>query len=108
PQGEERKLSPLVDVLVPNGKKEDDINSQEAEVIVREMVKGIVGGQFKGKTLGVVTLASDPKQSALIRRMLDKELHETVSLEQQLSHKITVGPPAVFQGSERDVMFVGM
>ena len=108
PKGEERKVIPLIDCYVSDGVRENDVNVKEAQTIVKMMIDGILSGEYKGKTLGVVTLASDPKQAALIRRMLDQQLHEKIPLEEQLGHKITIGVPAVFQGSERDIMFVGM
>ena len=56
------------------------------------------------KTIGVVTLPSKETQSLRIKDAID----QAITHPEYLHHKILVGPPARFQGSERDIMFVAM
>ena len=104
PSGAERLDPPLIDIFVEDGKMEDDINESEAIVIAREIQKIANDPTMKNKTIGVVTLPSKDSQSNKIRDAID----QAISQGAYINHKILVGPPARFQGSERDIMFVAM
>lgn len=104
PSGAERLDPPLIDVFVEDGKMEDDVNEAEAIVIAREIQKIANDPTMKNKTIGVVTLPSKDSQSNKIRDAIDQAITQGA----YINHKILVGPPARFQGSERDIMFVAM
>lgn len=104
PAAAERLEPPLVDILVEDGKMEDDVNIAEAKVIAQEIAKIVNDPELSNKTIGVVTLPSKEAQSLKIKEMIDQAIPHTAYLH----HKILVGPPARFQGSERDIMFVAM
>lgn len=104
PSGAERLDPPLIDVFVQDGKMEDDVNEAEAVVIAREIQNIVQNPKMKNKTIGVVTLPSKEAQSNKIRDAID----QAISQGAYINHKILVGPPARFQGSERDIMFVAM
>lgn len=104
PSGAERLDPPLIDVFVEDGKMEDDVNEAEAIVIAREIQHIVNDPAMKNKTIGVVTLPSKDSQSNKIRDAID----QAISQGAYINHKILVGPPARFQGSERDIMFVAM
>lgn len=104
PSGAERLDPPLIDIFVEDGKMEDDVNEAEAIVIAREIQKIANDPAMKDKTIGVVTLPSKDAQSNKIRDAIDQAITQGA----YINHKILVGPPARFQGSERDIMFVAM
>lgn len=104
PAAAERLDPPLVDILVEDGKLEDDVNIPEARVIANEIVRIVNDPKMANKSIGVVTLPSKEAQSLKIKEMIDQAIPHTAYLR----HKILVGPPARFQGSERDIMFVAM
>lgn len=104
PAAAERLDPPLVDILVEDGKMEEDVNIPEAMVIAREVAKIVRDPKMANKTIGVVTLPSKEAQSLKIKEHIDQAIPHTAYLH----HKILVGPPARFQGSERDIMFVAM
>jgi hypothetical protein len=104
PPAAERLDPPLVDLLVEDGAMEDDVNKAEAAVIAREIAAIVNDPAMAHKTIGVVTLPSKETQSLLIKDAIDQAIPHGA----YLNHKILVGPPARFQGSERDIMFVAM
>lgn len=104
PPAAERIEPALVDILVEDGQMEDDINAAEAVIIAREIAKIVQNPVMANKTIGVVTLPSKDTQSIKIKEAID----QAISHHDYMHHKILVGPPARFQGSERDIMFVAM
>lgn len=104
PEITRRITPPLVDVLVQNGRKIGDVNIPEAKFIVEEIARLVKDPAMAGRTIGVVTLTSNDKQSMEIKR----RLAEVISSEEYTNHEISVGPPPQFQGKERDIMFVSM
>lgn len=104
PSGAERLDPPLIDILVEDGQMEEDVNMAEATVIAREIQAIANDPALHNKSIGVVTLPSKEAQSEAIRNAID----QAISQGAYLNHKILVGPPARFQGSERDIMFVAM
>jgi len=104
PNGNQRIDPPLVDVLVLDGKKEGDINEKEAIFIAEEIKNISENPAFSGKTIGVVTLTSSEKQAMEIKRHISARISDSAYTAMEIS----VGPPAQFQGKERDIMFVSM
>ena len=110
PKASERFDPPLVDILVRDGyrKPDEDTNLSEAKVIVAEVKKIISDEQFHNRSIGVVSLLSGRlqtrNQAYLIWEMLKREIdHESMK-----SHKIECGDARTFQGKERDIIFLSM
>lgn len=111
PTASERLDPPLVDILVPDGRRTGDkVNAREAEVIVEEIRAFVedpalarVAGQERFRSIGVISLIG-AKQAALVNRMILDRLGEGIVLR----HRIACGDSATFQGNERDVVFLSM
>lgn len=104
PTKSERFTPSVVDVRV-NGIKDGKINEVEANKIV-EMVQEIMNlpdNEVNPRSIGVISLIGD-EQSRLIRgRLLD-----AVGPEKMAHHNVLVGDPPLFQGAEREVVFLSM
>lgn len=103
PKANERLDPPLVDVFVKGGNRRSDINKAEAKAIVDEIASLIADPQFDGRSIGVVTLMGT-EQASYIHKLISEE----ISPSEIVARKISVGPPPVFQGRERDIMMVSM
>ena len=103
PRANERLDPPLVDVFVKGGYRKGDVNEPEAKAIVDEIESILADAQFEGRSIGVVTLLGTA-QAALIHDMVS----ERISPVDVVARKISIGPPPVFQGRERDIMLVSM
>lgn len=104
PKASERLSPPLIDVHVPHGRKDkSNRNFAEAEAIVEEAARIVADPKMTGRTIGVISLIG-AKQAQLIQAMLLERLGEDVYLR----HDIACGDSAVFQGKERDIVFISM
>ena len=103
PKASERLDPPLVDVLVEDGIKFQDINKPEVEFIVEEINKIIKDSNLQGRTIGVVSLLGD-KQAKYIYQRLEQE----IGFEKMEEYEIACGDARTFQGKERDIMFLTM
>lgn len=103
PKANERLDPPLVDVFVKGGFRNGDVNEPEAKAVVDEIESIISGPQFEGRSIGVVTLLGTA-QAARIHEMVSQR----ISPVDVVARKISIGPPPVFQGRERDIMLVSM
>lgn len=111
PIASERLDPPLIDIYVPDGRREGDkINPREAEVIVEEIKRivddpalGRIAAADRWRSIGVISLIGS-KQAALI----NKRLLDAVGEEMMLRHRIACGDSATFQGNERDIVFLSM
>ena len=103
PKKNERLDPPLVDVFVKGGYRNKDTNPAEAKAIVDEIESILADPLFAGRTIGVVTLVGTA-QAAYIHALVS----ERISPIDVVARKISVGPPPVFQGRERDIMLVSM
>ncbi len=103
PKANERLDPPLIDVFVRGGNRRNGINKSEAKAIVNEISNLIVDNQFDGRSIGVVTLMGS-EQASYIYKLISEEIPPM----EIVSRKISVGPPPVFQGRERDIMMVSM
>ena len=103
PKANERLDPPLVDVYVKSGYRKGDINDPEAQAIVDEIVVILADPQCVGCSIGVVTLLGTA-QAALIQKMVTTRIAPI----DVVARKISVGPPSVFQGRERDIMLISM
>ena len=103
PKANERLDPPLVDVFVKGGSRQKDVNKAEAKAIVNEIANLIADPMFDGRSIGVVTLMGT-EQASYIHKLIS----DHISPPDVVARKISVGPPPVFQGRERDIMMVSM
>ena len=105
PAAGERLDPPLVDILVPHGKRDGarKINRAEADVIVEEVAALIAGPEGAGRSVGVISLIG-AEQAELVRVLLTERIGE----EAMQRHRVLCSNSAGFQGNERDVVFLSM
>jgi len=104
PKSSERLDPPLIDVYVQGGTREQNkINYSEVNAIVEEIKKITSNIQYKGRTIGVVSLIG-AKQAYEIQNRLLSELGEEV----YTTFKIFCGDASNFQGKEKDIIFLSM
>jgi len=103
PKASERLDPPLIDVFVANGYREKGINRPEADFIVAEIDAILRNPAMAGRTLGVVSLLG-PEQAQLI----DKMVRSRCDMAELVRRNFACGDARVFQGSERDIIFLSM
>lgn len=104
PKSSERLSPPLIDVHVTHGQKDRaNRNLAEAEAIVDEIVRIVGDATMAERSIGVISLIG-AKQAQLIQAMLLERIGE----DAYLRHDIACGDSAVFQGKERDIVFLSM
>lgn len=104
PKSSERIDPPLVDVYVPEGSRNKrDVNAQEAEFIASEIEAIVRDPKLRNRTIGVVSLLG-PEQAKYVYNLVVSRV-DVAELERR---KFTCGDAYVFQGSERDIMFLSM
>lgn len=104
PKESERIDPPLVDIYVPSGYRDKkDINRPEAEAIADEITAILQNKQFANRTLGVVSLLG-PDQA----KYIDTLVRTRCDAAELMRRKFECGDARVFQGSERDIMFLSM
>lgn len=104
PTASERLHPSLVDVRIPNGVKRGKVNHEEAAKIV-ELIQTLAAEQTLSdpRSIGVISLIGED-QSRHIRGLL----LDTVGPEILARHDVLVGEPPLFQGAERDIVFLSM
>lgn len=104
PRESERIDPPLVDIFVPSGYRDKkDLNRPEADAILAEIQAILSDKQFAGRTLGVVSLLG-PDQA----KHIDVLVRSHCDGAELIRRKFKCGDARVFQGSERDIMFLSM
>ncbi len=104
PKASERIDPPLVDIYVENGYRTDkDCNRAEALAIRDEIEAILKNDQFKGRTIGVVSLLGMEQA-----KYIDSLVREACSATELLNRKFKCGDARSFQGGERDIMFLSM
>ena len=103
PPADERLDPPLVDVLLPGGAREGDVNPAEIDWIVGEISRLALDPAFAGRSIGVVSLLGEAQAQRIWERLLDALPPETLR-----RHAVSCGDARTFQGRERDVMFLSM
>lgn len=104
PKSSERLDPPLIDVYVQGGVREKNhINYSEVDAIVEEIKNITSNNQYKGRTIGVVSLIG-AKQAYEIQNRLLSELGEEV----YTVYNIFCGDASNFQGKEKDIIFLSM
>jgi very-short-patch-repair endonuclease len=104
PKPSERLDPPLIDVYLPDGRKDKrKINRVEAEAIADEIENIVKHPRFAKNSIGIISLIG-AQQAHFIQQLL----LERVGEEAFHRHKIACGDSATFQGKERDIMFISM
>jgi superfamily I DNA and/or RNA helicase len=80
-----------------------NINIKEAESLVDKIEECCKDPKYNGMTMGVISLLGDA-QSELIKNLIEQRISE----KEIISRKIICGSPYLFQGDERDVIFLSM
>jgi very-short-patch-repair endonuclease len=104
PKASERIDPPLVDVFIEQGVRDTrDVNKMEAEFIASEIEATLRNPRLRNRTIGVVSLLG-PDQAKYIYNLVVGRV-DVSELERR---KFACGDAYVFQGSERDIMFLSM
>jgi very-short-patch-repair endonuclease len=103
PKVSERIDPPLVDIYVEGGTRRDVMNKQEAEAISEEIEAILNDRRFAGRTIGVVSLLG-PDQA----KYIDGEVRRRCDPAELLRRRFDCGDARLFQGSERDIVFLSM
>lgn len=92
-------------VRIANGKREEKkgINIEEAEAVVEKIYDCCRNKNYRGMTMGVISLLGEA-QADYIQELLRNKIGE----EEIVKRKIVCGDAYSFQGDERDVMFLSM
>lgn len=103
PTASERLDPPLVDIYVPHGRKVNDVNAAEVDVIVDEIASLTKDPSFKNRSIGVISLIGAQQAKVIYSRLVSELGAEVVE-----KHRIMCGSSATFQGQERDIVFLSM
>lgn len=103
PRASERIDPPLQDVFVTNGRRDDGINEQEADFIVRDIGRRTQDPRLQHRSIGVVSLLGEEQALRIWERLLEEMGPELIR-----RHNITCGDARMFQGRERDIMYLSM
>lgn len=98
-------LPAVVNYRVDGGKREEGTktNLAEANAIISLMKACMEQPEYKGKTMGVISLLGD-EQVKVIQRLIEQEIDP----REIIGRKILCGNSANFQGDERDVIFLSL
>jgi len=101
------RLSPICLEYVPEGFREgagqNVLNKPEAEKLIAQVVKCCSDVNYKGKTMGIISLQGQT-QSRYIERLLIEKLGP----DEMEKRNIICGDAYDFQGDERDVIFLSL
>ena len=97
------RLEPLKRTFVESGYRTRDINTPEAEALVDAVARCHEDPAYEDMEFGVICLQGE-SQGAHIEQLLLNRLGPEVFT----TRKLRCGNPYVFQGDERDVMFMSM
>lgn len=104
PKASERLDPPLVDIYVPTGLRGvKDENRREAQAIAAEIEAIVLDPKFAGRTLGVVSLLG-PDQA----KHIDTLVRSRIDAMELKKRDFKCGDARLFQGSERDIIFLSM
>lgn len=103
PKASERIDPPLVDLFVPSGYRERDLNRPEGEAILSEIQAILADKRFAGRSLGVVSLLGADQA-----KHIDTLVRSRCDAAELMRRNFECGDARVFQGSERDIMFLSM
>ncbi len=104
PMASERIDPPLVDIFVPSGTRGVKAeNMMEAECIVDEIAAILADPQLADRTIGVVSMLGLEQA-----KRIDTMVRQRLDAKELMRRKFDVGDARLFQGSERDIMFLSM
>ena len=104
PKSSERIDPPLVDIFVATGvRSTKDENRNEALAIVEEIEALLADKHFAGRTIGVVSLLGTDQA-----KHIDALVRSRCDANELIRRKFDCGDARLFQGSERDIMFLSM
>lgn len=104
PRASERLDPPLVDVFVANGyRTAKSQNPPEAEFIAAEIEAIVRDPALRERTLGVVSLLGIEQA-----QWIDKLVRSRVDAAELARRNFACGDARIFQGSERDIVFLSM
>ncbi|MFC0252873.1 AAA domain-containing protein [Massilia consociata] len=104
PKASERLDPPLVDVFVANGyRTSKSQNPPEAEFIAAEIEAILRDPAMRHRTLGIVSLLG-PEQA----QWIDKLVRSRCDAAELARRNFACGDARIFQGSERDIVFLSM
>jgi very-short-patch-repair endonuclease len=103
PRNSERIDPPLQDVFITNGHRRDGINAQEADFIVNDIVSRSQDPRLHDRSIGVVSLLGENQALHIWTRLLEELGSDVIR-----RHDITCGDARMFQGRERDIMYLTM
>ena len=102
------RLSPVIEThYIDSGfidSTRRSLNKPEAEAILMHLKEICEDPNYSGKTIGIISLLNTSSQADYI----EKELLKYISKEEVENRKIRVGDAYLFQGDERDVIFLSM
>ncbi len=99
----ERLDPPLLDYLIGDARRDNGVNRAEVEFIVGEIKALAADPKMSERSVGVVSLLGE-EQAVRIWERLTEELGPDVMRR----HAITCGDARLFQGRERDIMYMSM
>ncbi|MGO9116639.1 MAG: AAA domain-containing protein [Desulfomonilaceae bacterium] len=85
------------------GKREGVMNRPEAEKLAEAVSQCCEDEQYKGLTMGVIVLQGQAQAS-----VIEDILVRTVGVEEMAERRLICGNPYMFQGDERDIIFLSM
>ncbi len=100
------KEDTAVNIYEVNGKREEGVNEQEVNTIIK-YIKTLIREEIEVKaksstTIGVISPFKDQ-----VKR-IGKRLKTEFEIKELRKHQIRIGTPYAFQGDERDVMLLSM
>jgi len=99
----ERLDPPLQDYLIGDARRDNGVNRAEVEFIVGEIKALAADPKMRQRSVGVVSLLGE-EQAVRIWERLTEELGPDVMRR----HAVTCGDARLFQGRERDIMYLSM
>jgi len=103
PRNSERIDPPLQDVHITNGVRLNGINEAEVDFIVNDIVRRTQDDKLRDRSIGVVSLLGGEQALRIWDRLLEELGPELIR-----QHNITCGDARMFQGRERDIMYLTM
>lgn len=96
-------LKPMISYRVDGHRDRNDVNKREAETIAALIAACCEQKEYRGKTIGVISMLANAQAYAI-----NQAVAEYVPFEQRVACNFLVGSPAEFQGDERDVIFLSL
>ncbi|WP_315116699.1 AAA domain-containing protein [uncultured Clostridium sp.] len=100
------RLEPAINAIkIEEGRRDEKkvINIKEGEAIVEKIYELCKDRNYRGMTMGVISLLGEEQA-----QYIEGRLREKIGEEEMVKRKIICGDAYSFQGDERDVMFLSM